>query len=79
MGKLYKCELPEVFGYGIVAYDSTKSRAYNLVMGCYIETYKSYNEGRTPKQDGYSFKERFEYYGGNIEEINCGIAKLIGT
>lgn len=64
---IYMVRMPEVFGYGLVAFSHiSESDAMYKVKQAYNKTFRHLN-GCPPD---HPFKDRFEYYGGSVHTLD---------
>ena len=64
---IYMARMPEVFGYGLVAFSLiSESDAKHKVKLAYIKTYMHMNDC-APE---HLFKDRFDYYGGSVHTLD---------
>ena len=68
---LYAAVMPDVYGHGIMRFSLVSEQdAIDRVQETYEAQFISQNRGKTPREIGVSFAERFEYYGGYTSEID---------
>jgi hypothetical protein len=72
--KIYKAEIPEIWGMGLEVYDETPEKAIKSLRLAWNELKKDY--GVEPCRS--TFKKVWDYFGGSIQKIELGIAIVEG-
>ncbi len=67
--KIFKCRLPEIAGYGIESYGTTKDEAVRGAKKMFASMKKDWEWDETENDHLQTFEKAMDYFGGSIVAI----------